>query len=137
MRKRTRRSGSRLSRRGNGNCSPRRTATRRSTLVLNRHYRDNNEDDEPLVITFVFVHRPTATPPPAALVVPPPVKIEIAPIAVRDSSPAAVSRVGKTGEHDKIDNEAKKSDNDDEDDAPIIPWRAQLRKTNSKLNIID
>lgn len=26
---------------------------------------------------------------------------------------------------------------DDEDAAQIIPWRAQLRKTNSKLNILD
>ena len=35
-------------------------------------------------------------------------------------------------------NELNDDDHDhDHDNAPIIPWRAQLRKTNSKLNILD
>nr|XP_034194446.1 hepatoma-derived growth factor-related protein 2 isoform X6 [Osmia lignaria] len=45
---------------------------------------------------------------------------------------------------DKTESEEKKNDanctnnaNDVDDDAPIIPWRAQLRKTNSKLSILD
>ncbi|XP_029175810.1 espin [Nylanderia fulva] len=52
----------------------------------------------------------------------------------RDVSPVAVSKKEDKSEVDeKRDDPAK----DDSDDGQIIPWRAQLRKTNSKLNILD
>ena len=84
----------------------------------------------------------TASPAAPILIVPPAVKIEITPIAKRDSSPAAVAKL-KIPEVDKLEEDKKfiikdsNDDDNDDDDAPIIPWRAQLRKTNSKLNIID
>nr|XP_012216328.1 PREDICTED: espin isoform X1 [Linepithema humile] len=55
----------------------------------------------------------------------------------RDASPVAVSCVTKKEE--KIETDEKRDDptKDDSDDGQIIPWRAQLRKTNSKLNILD
>ncbi|KMQ86272.1 zinc finger ccch domain-containing protein 18-like isoform x2 protein [Lasius niger] len=52
----------------------------------------------------------------------------------RDASPTAVPKKEEKSEVDeKQDDPAK----DDSDDGQIIPWRAQLRKTNSKLNILD
>lgn len=46
-----------------------------------------------------------------------------------------------TKKEEKPETDEKRDDpakDDDSDDAQIIiPWRAQLRKTNSKLNILD
>ncbi|XP_012284803.1 titin [Orussus abietinus] len=75
---------------------------------------------------------------PHVLITPPvvtPIKIEITPSPKRDVSPAApiISR-----EAEKPEVEEKRAEsNENSDDGQIIPWRAQLRKTNSKLNILD
>lgn len=55
----------------------------------------------------------------------------------RDVSPAAASCVVKKEEKSEADEKRDDPANDDSDDGQIIPWRAQLRKTNSKLNILD
>lgn len=55
----------------------------------------------------------------------------------RDASPAAASRVIKKEEKAETDEKRDDPAKDDSDDGQIIPWRAQLRKTNSKLNILD
>lgn len=54
----------------------------------------------------------------------------------RDASPVTTSVIKK---EEKPEVEEKREDpaKDDSDDGQIIPWRAQLRKTNSKLNILD
>nr|XP_012152290.1 PREDICTED: zinc finger CCCH domain-containing protein 18 isoform X2 [Megachile rotundata] len=53
--------------------------------------------------------------------------------------PRTAHRTEKT--EDKSEGEEKRNEsnhaNGPDDDGPIIPWRAQLRKTNSKLNILD
>ncbi|XP_025156038.1 espin isoform X2 [Harpegnathos saltator] len=54
----------------------------------------------------------------------------------RDASPAT-SSVIKKEEKPEADEKREDSTKDDSDDGQIIPWRAQLRKTNSKLNILD
>ncbi|OXU23783.1 hypothetical protein TSAR_001795 [Trichomalopsis sarcophagae] len=60
-------------------------------------------------------------PPPPAVPVPAPIK------SVEESSKPVV-----------VQHEEKRRDSsDDTDNVHIIPWRAQLRKTNSKLNILD
>ncbi|XP_076626567.1 espin protein forked isoform X1 [Colletes latitarsis] len=76
----------------------------------------------------------------------PVVKVDSAGSLKRDVSPTP-SRSNQLEE--KLEIEEKKTDTslgnqtnhvnelDEEDDAQIIPWRAQLRKTNSKLNILD
>ncbi|XP_015524779.1 espin [Neodiprion pinetum] len=38
---------------------------------------------------------------------------------------------------EKVDVELRRNSTNEVDDGPIIPWRAQLRKTNSKLNILE
>jgi len=58
-------------------------------------------------------------------------------IPKRDASPAATSCVIKKEEKSEIDEKREDPAKDDSDDGQIIPWRAQLRKTNSKLNILD
>ncbi|XP_034952137.1 nucleolar protein dao-5 isoform X2 [Chelonus insularis] len=80
------------------------------------------------------------TPPvqPTPLVVaPPPVKIDlISPLKKDVIHPIKPPQQLE----DKVEIEDKKvlsRDQDSDDDAPIIPWRAQLRKTNSKLSILD
>lgn len=55
----------------------------------------------------------------------------------RDASPTAASRVIKKEEKPEADEKRDDPAKDDSDDGQIIPWRAQLRKTNSKLNILD
>lgn len=55
----------------------------------------------------------------------------------RDLSPVAVSCVTKKEEKSEADEKRDDPAKDDSDDGQIIPWRAQLRKTNSKLNILD
>ncbi|XP_076675302.1 espin protein forked isoform X2 [Andrena cerasifolii] len=71
----------------------------------------------------------------------------------RDLSPTPNPSPSRAARHEeKLEVDEKKNDasqgnhaneiNDDDhhhdhDNAPIIPWRAQLRKTNSKLNILD
>lgn len=58
--------------------------------------------------------------------------------AKTDLSPTASACVTK--KEDKPEADEKRDDpvkDDDSDDGQIIPWRAQLRKTNSKLNILD
>ncbi|XP_017789310.1 PREDICTED: espin [Habropoda laboriosa] len=75
----------------------------------------------------------------------PTVKLEATATPKRDASPNNPSR-----HTDKSEIEEKKNDGNTanqgtngthasqtDDDAQIIPWRAQLRKTNSKLNILD
>jgi len=54
-----------------------------------------------------------------------------------DPSPTAPSCATK--KEDKLEADEKRDDpaKDDSDDGQIMPWRAQLRKTNSKLNILD
>ncbi|XP_053986968.1 uncharacterized protein LOC128880669 [Hylaeus volcanicus] len=77
----------------------------------------------------------------------PVVKVEAPGSQKRDVSPSS-QRANQLEE--KVEVEDKKNDMmslgnqsnhanelDEEDNAPIIPWRAQLRKTNSKLNILD
>lgn len=54
----------------------------------------------------------------------------------RDVSPAA-SCVSKKEEKPEADEKRDEPAKEDSDDGQIIPWRAQLRKTNSKLNILD
>jgi len=49
----------------------------------------------------------------------------------------AVSCVTKKEEKSEADEKRDDPAKDDSDDGQIIPWRAQLRKTNSKLNILD
>ncbi|EFN69715.1 hypothetical protein EAG_07018 [Camponotus floridanus] len=53
----------------------------------------------------------------------------------RDLSP--VSCVTKKEEKSEAEEKRDDPAKDDSDDGQIIPWRAQLRKTNSKLNILD
>ncbi|XP_043504259.1 J domain-containing protein DDB_G0295729 [Polistes fuscatus] len=68
----------------------------------------------------------------------PAVKIEIAP--KRDVSPATTGGCNNRKEEKNENNTDEKGNeprDDDSDDGQIIPWRAQLRKTNSKLNILD
>lgn len=36
----------------------------------------------------------------------------------------------------KMDNKPKQNNNNEENEPNIIPWRAQLRKTNSRLSLI-
>ncbi|XP_018051616.1 PREDICTED: espin isoform X1 [Atta colombica] len=57
----------------------------------------------------------------------------------RDASPAATRASCVIKKEEKPEVEEKRDDpvKDDSDDGQIIPWRAQLRKTNSKLNILD
>ncbi|XP_071569076.1 uncharacterized protein F isoform X5 [Temnothorax nylanderi] len=55
----------------------------------------------------------------------------------RDASPAAPSGVIKKEDKPEVDEKRDDPAKDDSDDGQIIPWRAQLRKTNSKLNILD
>ncbi|XP_024880123.1 nucleolar and coiled-body phosphoprotein 1-like [Temnothorax curvispinosus] len=55
----------------------------------------------------------------------------------RDASPAAPSCVIKKEDKPEVDEKRDDPAKDDSDDGQIIPWRAQLRKTNSKLNILD
>ncbi|XP_012542288.2 espin [Monomorium pharaonis] len=58
----------------------------------------------------------------------------------RDALPAAVAAVScviKKEEKPEVDEKRDDPAKDDSDDGQIIPWRAQLRKTNSKLNILD
>ncbi|XP_011704680.1 PREDICTED: espin [Wasmannia auropunctata] len=59
-----------------------------------------------------------------------------------DASPAAAAAAAAScviKKEDKPEIDEKRDDpaKDDSDDGQIIPWRAQLRKTNSKLNILD
>ncbi|XP_039312247.1 espin isoform X2 [Solenopsis invicta] len=54
----------------------------------------------------------------------------------RDVSPATVCVIKKE-EKPEVDEKRDDPAKDDSDDGQIIPWRAQLRKTNSKLNILD
>lgn len=62
---------------------------------------------------------------------------------VDDAKPAAPQPEEKKNEQTNNNNDEKNNNNnnnnDDDDDSNvhIIPWRAQLRKTNSKLNILD
>ncbi|KAM0734998.1 hypothetical protein ACS0PU_011111 [Formica fusca] len=55
----------------------------------------------------------------------------------RDPSPVPISCVTKKEEKSEVDEKRDDPVKDDSDDGQIIPWRAQLRKTNSKLNILD
>ncbi|XP_011863377.1 PREDICTED: espin [Vollenhovia emeryi] len=65
-------------------------------------------------------------------------KFEVTPAnPKRDPSPAAVPCVIKKEEKPEADEKREDPAKDDSDDGQIIPWRAQLRKTNSKLNILD
>lgn len=70
------------------------------------------------------------------VVAPPPVKIDLIPTQKKEIMTAPLKRIEKN-----VEVEEKKivttTHDDSDDDAPIIPWRAQLRKTNSKLNILD
>ncbi|XP_020288733.1 espin [Pseudomyrmex gracilis] len=64
-------------------------------------------------------------------------KLEITtPNSKRDVSPVA-SCITKKEEKPETDEKRDDLAKDDSDDGQIIPWRAQLRKTNSKLNILD
>ncbi|XP_051158773.1 espin isoform X2 [Leptopilina boulardi] len=70
-------------------------------------------------------------------------KIEITPAAQRDTTatlqlkPKEI-KIEKVDKLEKIEKEEKRIEtNYDSDEGQIIPWRAQLRKTNSKLNILD
>lgn len=49
----------------------------------------------------------------------------------------AASCVIKKEEKPEVEEKRDDTVKDDSDDGQIIPWRAQLRKTNSKLNILD
>ncbi|XP_060812652.1 uncharacterized protein LOC132905390 isoform X3 [Bombus pascuorum] len=73
------------------------------------------------------------------------------PTSRRDVSPSSISSRTSHRHEEKPDAEEKKpadansshqgshgtQSNETDDDAQIIPWRAQLRKTSSKLNILD
>uniref|UniRef100_A0A0C9R6X5 ESPN protein n=1 Tax=Fopius arisanus TaxID=64838 RepID=A0A0C9R6X5_9HYME len=77
----------------------------------------------------------TAPVPPTPMApAPPPVKIDLVPVQKRDAPAPTRPKEVKVEEENKP---VPTRDNDSDDDAPIIPWRAQLRKTNSKLNILD
>lgn len=71
----------------------------------------------------------------------PAVKIEPAASAKKETAPTltVVEKAPKKEEPVKVNNECVRFNNhkDDSDEEKIIPWRAQLRKTNSKLNILD
>ncbi|KZC11519.1 hypothetical protein WN55_03078 [Dufourea novaeangliae] len=79
----------------------------------------------------------------------PPAKVDVVPMSQkRDASPSATNRQEEPSEPEEKKNDATTSPpgnrvaqandpEDEEDNAQIIPWRAQLRKTNSKLNILD
>lgn len=72
---------------------------------------------------------------------------DLSPNANPNSNPSRAARHEEKLEVDEKKNDASQGNhanelNDDDhdhdhDNAPIIPWRAQLRKTNSKLNILD
>ncbi|RLU21115.1 hypothetical protein DMN91_005488 [Ooceraea biroi] len=64
-------------------------------------------------------------------------KFEATTNSKRDPSPTAPSCVTKKEEKPETDEKRDDPAKDDSDDGQIIPWRAQLRKTNSKLNILD
>lgn len=77
----------------------------------------------------ITVPKVEVTPPPEAILSPPKLKE----VVVKD-----VKAKDEKEKEEKV--EAKKrydSNNEADDDGPIIPWRAQLRKTNSKLNILE
>ncbi|XP_033228607.1 espin isoform X2 [Belonocnema kinseyi] len=64
-------------------------------------------------------------------------KIEITPASNRDST-STLQLKPKEVKIEKVEKVEKKVEtNYDSDEGQIIPWRAQLRKTNSKLNILD
>ncbi|KAK2581251.1 hypothetical protein KPH14_008041 [Odynerus spinipes] len=66
------------------------------------------------------------------------VKIEITASTKRDASPATGCNNRKEEKNENADEKGNDiSRDEDSDDGQIIPWRAQLRKTNSKLNILD
>ncbi|XP_032666801.1 espin isoform X2 [Odontomachus brunneus] len=65
-----------------------------------------------------------------------PTKFDVTTKPKRDVSPAT-SGVIKKEEKPEVDEKREDPAKDDSDDGQIIPWRAQLRKTNSKLNILD
>ncbi|XP_017887256.1 espin-like isoform X2 [Ceratina calcarata] len=79
------------------------------------------------------------------------VKVDAISSPKRDVSPSQSNPLRTHRQEEKPETEEKKSldansvnpgtqavdNNDDDDTAQIIPWRAQLRKTNSKLNILD
>ncbi|XP_043480070.1 espin isoform X2 [Leptopilina heterotoma] len=65
-------------------------------------------------------------------------KIEITPATQRESTTATLQLKPKEVKVEKVEKEEKRIEtNYDSDEGQIIPWRAQLRKTNSKLNILD
>ncbi|XP_048506884.1 phosphatidylinositol 3-kinase 3 [Athalia rosae] len=68
-------------------------------------------------------------------------KVEVTP-PPSETIPALVVKVkevvkGGREKDEKLEVEKRREANDDVDNGPIIPWRAQLRKTNSKLNILE
>lgn len=66
------------------------------------------------------------------------VKIDITTSSKRDTSPASGCNNRKEERNENnADEKGNDMRDDDSDDGQIIPWRAQLRKTNSKLNILD
>ncbi|KAI4502878.1 hypothetical protein M0802_001922 [Mischocyttarus mexicanus] len=71
----------------------------------------------------------------------PAVKIEITPSSKREDTSSATTTSCNNRKEEKNENNIDEKGNDprddDSDDGQIIPWRAQLRKTNSKLNILD
>lgn len=84
------------------------------------------------IYLFMFRQPQVIAPPPASTIkFEPPtplVKKETTPPPAPDPEP----------EEQKPAASETKTDTDEEsDDCHIIPWRAQLRKTNSKLNILD
>ncbi|XP_043529215.1 clumping factor B-like [Frieseomelitta varia] len=104
-----------------------------------------------VTVTPIPTSTPTTTPAPTPTPTP-------TPAPRQDASPSSIpsSRIGRDRQEEKPDVEEKKNtdasvsshhraqadrtnddDNDDDDDTQIIPWRAQLRKTSSKLNILE
>ncbi|XP_074112762.1 espin protein forked isoform X1 [Cotesia typhae] len=78
--------------------------------------------------------KPNSINPVPTIVAPPPVKIDVIPPQKKEIT-IPINRVEKAAETEEKKIVTRQDDSDD--DAPIIPWRAQLRKTNSKLNILD
>lgn len=82
---------------------------------------------------------PPPPPPPTVAAPPAPPATNSKPEAPRDASPCYRAGSGAEEGSGEPEESPQKNDAKEEDDdaTQIIPWRAKLRKTNSKLNILD
>lgn len=61
----------------------------------------------------------------------------LAAVKLKEIQPKETKTKPKEEKEKEKEKEEEEIADSEPDDGPIIPWRAQLRKTNSKLNILD